>query len=532
MGILARITAGLNGLRGKPGYDGKPLRPGDERYDDYGQGEDDKDESDDPYASHRELSWKTRPIADVIHGGNFGEKVWEAVQKATQAIQEAAQHTDPQYPNPDAGTEFDDRFYIDISKAAPLDLPPTLQHTAQRMALLLYRKNVRATRAVNLVTDFAWAEGPTIRANDQEVQKLLDLHWAVNQWSQKGPERCRALGIFGEQMYPVISKDETTGVVRISSVSPLNIKKANRDETNAEDIESIQTSLKKHKDPFDVIRLRPDGQLSGEAFFFAVNRVAGATRGLPDMLSAIDWLEGMDQFVFSLMERANVASNIVWDLECKGLKPREIRKRVKEFVRALRKMGGVYGHNEKTALNIKVPNLASADAETTMRMLLKQISSGTGLAGLFFGDNADLTRASASELSIPVAKMIQARQTYIIGMLTDILDYQIQEAKACSALAGVQDFSYTIELPPVYLRDVETVAKALGSLANSLAIAVEQRWMTEAQAGKTFRAAVAQLGAITEAGPSAELSAGERELAEIMDRTHGRDTDKGGQAAD
>lgn len=409
------------------------------------------------------------------------------------------------FPNPDAGTQDDDRLFLSLDKAAPLDLPTRMQHTGQRLSLFSYRKNVRAFRAIELVTAFAWGDGPRFRASDDKVAALLQRHWIRNQWETKGPERVRELGIFGEQLYPVFPPDQK-GVVRISSVSPLKIVRVKRDPENAEDITQVVTSIgvssphttvvhePEEGKIFDVIGPNEEGKLEGNAFFFAVNRLAGATRGLPDLLPSLDWLEGLDSFIFGLLERANITQNIVYDLEFAGLRPIELRKKVKEFVRALRKSGGVYAHNEKTKLNIKVPQLGSEDMETTVRILLRQIQAGTGLAGFFYGDQDDLTRASASELSVPVAKNIQARQNFIKAMLRQIFEYQIQVAQEAGKLEGVEDTSFEIQMPRVYLRDLDTIGKALTSISASLVVAVESQWLTQEEARNLFRGTVEQLG--------------------------------------
>ncbi len=452
------------------------------------------------------------------------------------------------FPNVDAGTEFDDRFFINLEKSAPLDLPPNVQHLAQRLSLISYRKNVRAFRATETITSFAWGDGPKFKAADPNVNNLLKNHWLMNQWEKKGPERIRSLSVFGEQLYPAFTNDET-GIVRISSVSPLKIKKILRDPDNAEELTAVATTVgigvrdhhgngdghghghtDPHGDPvhghghglggkkFEIIRLRDNGKLEGEAFFFAVNRISGASRGLPDTLSSIDWLEGMDQFVFSLMERANLASNVVWDIEYQGLKTTEVRGKAQEFVKAVRNSGGAYAHNEKVKLEVKVPKLGSSDAEAVIRIILRQIQAGTGLAGMFFGDSADLTRSSASELTVPVAKMIQGRQNFIKAMLVEIFNYQIQEAIRVGKLDKNVDTSFDIEMARVYLRDLSLIATAITQIGEALLIGVDQQWISNDQAGDLYRGALEQVGPLGD-GPTPNVAEGmDPELNKLADK--------------
>lgn len=456
------------------------------------------------------------------------------------------------FPNLDAGTEFDDRLFRHIERVAPLDLPPHIQHTAQRLSLLLSKKNVRAKRAIELVRDFAWGEGPTFQANDPKVQQLLNEHWILNQWGKRGPERVATLGIFGELLYPVFSITKTS-IVKLSTISAFKIRAVLRNPVNAEDLDFVVTSLRAadeakvahasgHADQdlhsrkdahdhdghehdgrkFKIIQPTPEGRLEGEAFYFAINRLSGATRGVPDLLSAIDWLEGLDSFIFSLLERANITGNVVWDLEVAGARPAEIRKRLREFVKALRKSGGLYGHNEKTKLTVKVPELGSSEAETTVAILLRQIQAGTGLAPLFFGDAVDLTRSSAAELSLPVAKMIQGRQVFLKIMLTEIFQFQIQTARDRGRLDGVTDFGFDIQFPRIFLRDMEAITRSIGALSQALVVATEARWISDDEARFLFRGAVEQLGSMGSASlalvDDEETTAAEEEVGEIMRR--------------
>ena len=457
------------------------------------------------------------------------------------------------FPNLDAGTKFDDRLFKHVAKVAPLDLPPNIQHTAQRLSLLLSKKNVRAKRAIELVRDFAWGEGPTFKANDPKVQQLLNEHWILNQWGKRGPERVATLGVFGELLYPVF-KITNTSIVKLSTISSFKIRGILRNPENAEDLEFVVTSLRAADEAkvghdigraeqnfhdrfggddldgqhdgrkFKIIQPTPEGRLEGEAFYFAVNRLSGATRGIPDLLSAIDWLEGLDSFIFSLLERANITGNVVWDLEVAGARPPEIRKRLREFVKALRKSGGLYGHNEKTKLTVKVPELGSSEAETTAAILIRQIQAGTGLAGLFFGDAEDLTRASASELSLPVAKMIQGRQTFLKIMLTEIFQFQIQTGKDSGRLEGVTDFGFEIQFPRIFLRDMESITRSIGALSQALVVATEARWISDDEARFLFRGAVEQLGSMGSAtlaqGDDEETTTAEEEVGEIMSRAN------------
>lgn len=418
--------------------------------------------------------------------------------------------------NPDAGTEFDDRFFRNIERASALDLPPHIQRKSQRLSILLWRKNVRAYGATEIIKDFVLGDGISFESADPKVQEVLEEYWEVNEWEDKLEERLRTLSVFGEQLYPTFV-NTTTGLVRNTSITPLRIRGINRDANDAEELVSVSTSVGAERpasviylpgfigDPdagkvFQIIRPSDDGTLLFEprlnnAFFFAINRLSGGTRGAPDMLSSVDWLEGIDGFVFSMMERAAITQDVVWDITFDGLTETEIRQKTTGFINALR-AGGVFGHNEKVKLAIQVPDLGSGEAQTATNILQSQINAGMRLPGLFFGQSSDLTRAAASELSIPVAKMIQGRQKFFRRMLAKMFRFQIEQAIKVGRLEGVKDFSFEIEMPQVFLRDVKVLAQAMVALSTALGVAVERGWIAEDEASRIFRMAIREFGGL------------------------------------
>lgn len=409
------------------------------------------------------------------------------------------------FGNIDAGTEFDDRLFTQLGTGAKIDLPTEKIQTGQRLSLLLYRKNVRAFSAIELIKDFVLGDGIRFKANDPKVQAILEEHWEENQWMDIIEERIRALAIFGEQLYPVFI-DEDTGMVKVSSVSPFFISKVLRDPENAEQLKAVAVSLfkpgSKKGDPaeaevvtFNLIQ-KPDDEVPEKpAFMFGVNRLSGSTRGTPDLMPSLDWLEGLDNMVFSMLERASLSQNVVFDLKMEGLSEKQLREEGKKFMSALRS-GEAFAHNESVELGIQVPKLGANDSETMVSIMLRQIQAGTRLAGLFFGDSADLTRSSASELSVPVAKAIQGRQNFVRRMIEKIFKFQIAQSKKAKALPEGLDESFEIEMARVFLRDTSVIATSLNSLSTTLQAAVENKWITNDQAAKFYKSGLEELGTV------------------------------------
>jgi len=431
-------------------------------------------------------------------------------------------------PNLDEGTKDDDRFYANLEKAAPLDLDPTQLHQTQRYSLRAYFTNPDGRRTIENTKNFTIGDGVRFRAADPKVQELLEKHWIVNEWEDKLEGRALALSLFGEQFYPAFVNDEN-GFVRISSISPFRIITLNRHGDDAENIVSVTASLgdfiptalpeKMEKKIYNIIKPDDDGKLTAKgpdrAFYFAINRISGATRGVPDLVASLDYLEAKDSFTFSIAERANLASNVVFDLTVKGAtNDQDIRKRVDQVVNAI-KSGTVFGHNDSVDLTLKVPNLAAIDAKAVSDLLDRAIQSGTGYAGLFFGNSDDLTRASASEISIPVAKALQVRQGFQKRIISKVFTFQIEEARKAGSLVGVTNFRFEIDMARIFLRDFSAISKSLVELSTSLGEAQDREWLTQPEAASVFRLAIEQLTPLPPLSESDEQEAIEPELKQV-----------------
>lgn len=419
------------------------------------------------------------------------------------------------FDNIDAGTKDSDEFFKRVVvPVSELDLPDEKLAKGQRLSVLIYRKNVRAWNAIELIKDFVVGPGIRVTTHEPLIKERLQRHWRVNRWQMKLPERVRALALMGEQLYPVFVQPET-GLVRVGNVSPLRIVRVKPDLENDDEVDRIFANLappgtslnedaaKGMRKEYRILRPGLDGpfeitedEFQGKtAFYFAVNRIGGGRRGIPDMMPALDWLEGIDSFAFNLLERAAFAQQVVWDLKVDGADDEQTEEMSDKVIDDI-VSGSVFVHNDKVTLTVKSPQLGASDAETVYRILLKNVHAGLRLAGLFFGDSDDLTRASASEIVIPVGRAIEARQMFIKDMLEQIFQLDIEQGIEAGALPEDIDTRFEVKMPRIYLRDLATATKALNDLSTSLSVAEDQQWVTKTQAKEIFALGIEQLGSL------------------------------------
>lgn len=417
--------------------------------------------------------------------------------------------------NVDAGTSFDDRFFERLDKVGIHDLSPQAQRRAQRLAFLLYRINVRAYGGVELGVDFVVGNGVKLKAKDPTVLALLQRHWRVNRWGTMLREYLRALAVFGELLFPVFVSNK--GFVRISSISPFKIAQLHRNKEDGARFDAIAVRLREapasriaQKDAGDdakdakiytLIEPDEDGFLidepnrvgkDGLAFFFAANRIAGSSRGTPDYMAAIDFLQGLDSFTMALLDRADLAMQAVYDLEYKGLQGKELKKKANAYGRNLRD-GGIWAHNENASMKIQLPNIGASDAANVAKILKDHIHAGFRKPGHFFGDVSDLTRSSAQEISIVISKSLEGRQQFARDMIEEVLTFQVEQAVKRGLLEKNVNTTFSAEFPPLFLRDLQGVATSLVQLTSALDAGVASQYITVEVARDAFQLALSQI---------------------------------------
>lgn len=475
--------------------------------------ESDADEADE-YAA--DFGGKTPVAVPGVAASAMRKMVAGRLPRLTDRLKESA------FGNPDAGTRYDDNLFQALKIAGFMDLPPQIQHNLMRLSLLLYRKNPQAFASVDVKVDYTVGTGCQIVAKDPQVADLLEKHWEDNDWNTKLPERVRALGITGELLLPVHTRP-IDGFVRVRNVSAMKIIDVQADSEDAEEPSRVFTmkgelgqagayypggvmDLSMAKEYAVIGRMEPITELERAAFYFALNRPDGALRGVPDLCSSLDWMEGLDGLVFSLLERAQLTQNVVFDLEYEGLDENELRKKVRNFVNSM-KSGGVFAHNEKTKLNIKSPNLAAQDAKQIVDIVKNQGTMGARLAGMFIGSAEDLTTGTAKELALPVEKHLQGRQFFIKNSVKRILRYQIEASRRAGMLVGVKDFRFDLKMPRLMMRDMGVVGSAIQLVGIGLQLAQQNGWINKPEASNAFRTLLTDLG----------VDVAEQELIETQD---------------
>lgn len=431
-----------------------------------------------------ELKFK---FAKILMGSSLDEVIKE---KVTTSLKEAAASTTKE--NEDIG-------WTRITARNIKDFNPTEQHKMQKIAYYLYDKNGLGHRIIERTKDFVVGDGLTYDIKDAKVKEVIDEHWEINQWAIKQADRIGELGIYGEQFYPVFIAKQT-GLVRLGYVDPEFVVKVSTHPENAALKISYKAAFRDSTSKsFTIIRIdhnpsnKTFGFLNGESFFFSINTVENMPRGRSDLFTIADSIDSYENFLYNRAERADILNRIIYDLLMEGLDEKEIKERLKGF--KIPRSNEVFGHNEKTSLNIKVPDLGSQDASSEAKLLFNHIMGGSGFGPHWFGFAEGIVRATALAMDLPTKKQLKSRQKVFKFMISFIFRHQVHQAVLAKRLnADQKDTPIQINLPMIEEKDTEAISRALVAITDSLVVGTTENWITTEEATKVYRFILAQIG--------------------------------------
>jgi hypothetical protein len=152
-------------------------------------------------------------------------------------------------------------------RATIRDESGTSQEAAIERSYRQYATNPLAWAIANLRTDYVWGDGPTIRAENDDVQAVIDDHWndRVNNWPIKGSQRVRDLGLYGELFIESFVRPQD-GRVRLGAIDASEIDEIITDPENREEIIAI--------------RLKAGGETGGRLLKVIIEDEEGKLRGV------------------------------------------------------------------------------------------------------------------------------------------------------------------------------------------------------------------------------------------------------------
>ena len=360
------------------------------------------------------------------------------------------------------------------------DLDPLTHERMQQIALILNKTNPMAHRILHMSASFAIGGSLSFEAENNKVQKILQDHWEhpVNQWERQLYQYIFELGLYGE-LFLRAHVNETDGGVTIGYISPLRVKGVERDpETGVLTNVIIRGNGSNVQDqPLEIINYVTDprdpdkGFYKGEVFFWRVNEVSDSTRGISDLLPLSDYLDGLDQFLFDLLERSSHQNMWMWDVLLEGATESDIDKWLTSFHSKPPKPGSIRAHNERVTWTPLAPALGGTDNSEHVRLFKSYILGGAGFAEWMFGEGGKTGRSQASEMLEPTLRALKQRQKEAKYIVSDVFNFLIDQKIQKNELKTKRlDRRFYVSMPTINLKDVTKSSQALWKGAQALQI--------------------------------------------------------------
>lgn len=396
------------------------------------------------------------------------------------------------------------------------NLLPVTQDRMIEIAYWLIETNPLAGWLVDVTTAFILAEGIPYEAKHPETKAVLDGFWhnPVNRMPLYFPKHVSELQIFGELCFPAFTAKQT-GRVQLGYMDPARIDMVITDPENVRMIIGVLTkswtgiiggnSVNTEPKQYTTIlpeeaeyMLSPAAQqlreqfTDGECFYWAINNVTNSPRGRSSFLSVADWLDVYEQFLFDYSDKWPQFNSFIWDLQVDGGDDTAIKEQLKNLSK---KSGSAFGHNEKVKLQAVTPDLKSADAKEGARLFRNHILGRWGFPEHWYGGAGDVNRATASEMDMPVLKIMSQKQLTVKYIIEDMLGYQIRQARDARYLrVSDDDAKFSTSTPEMGTKDIAKMSTAAQQMGTACVTAEMQEWVDKDTARKIFASVVSFTG--------------------------------------
>lgn len=402
---------------------------------------------------------------------------------------------------PMVGGSADDNLWRSLNQISNRDLYVLTQKRMQDIAFYLYDSNPMAKRIIEIMRDFVIGDGFTYSAEDPEVLEVIDSFWndPDNNLDEELDVNVLELGIFGELCLPVWV-NKANGSVKLGYIDPATILRVKKDRNNPKINRTVVYKKLGVSDEveMDIINIDKNiksetyGRLTGDCFFFTINKISSASRGRSELLTLCDWLDGQDQFLFARLERAFLLNTFIWDVTCEGMTKEELTEFVKNL--SMPKAGSIRAHNEKITWKTETPKLEAFDASEEARLFKNQILGGAGYPEHWFAEGSRTTRATALEMGLPTLKKLKSRQKTVKNFIKRILDFVIDQAIIAGKLKENVNRRFKVIPSPIISRDNKGTAEAVSGLVSGLVQASDKGWVSDKKAKMVINSVISQLG--------------------------------------
>jgi hypothetical protein len=427
-----------------------------------------------------------------------------------------------------SGDGEDAKFQRITSPQTLRDLNPLMHDRMQQVCFFLAVTTPFGKRIVEIITSYVVGERFKVICEDPAAQAIVDRFWddEINDMENRVQAMCNELTTFGEFCVPV-TVNPVDGFVRLGYIDPMQIDAVEYGKmtTPGGDQEvSFPVAVRLRKEVgvpeqkrLSIVRTDEDimsesyGYLTGETFYFAINKAMSASRGLSELFSLADWIDVFDQMIFDFADKVRFLNSFVWKYTLNGADQKTVEKYQKSITDNPPRQGGVHVTNDKVDIEALTPDFKGADMSAGAEMVKKYGLGGAGLPDWFFGDSGSGNRSTAQEMQGPTGKKLLTRQNHQVNCIKRMTTFVLQQAKLHGTLGVNVNTNHTIEVPELLVRDLTAASNVLVDAAESAALAEDRGWIRGETAARFFHVLMGNLGIVID-DSAAEYKAAQEEL--------------------
>jgi hypothetical protein len=219
-------------------------------------------------------------------------------------------------------------------------------------------------------------------------------------------------------------------------------------------------------------------KLSGQVMYWRYSRIPNSLRGRSYLMRPADWIDAVNQFGWTAIDRARLLNSLLWDVTMKGATAEQCKKRLNEIMANPPTVPNtVQVHNDGETWDAKTADLKSSETEIMLRATRARVLGGRGIPEGWFAEGGHSTRATLSEQS-PVAIMaLKALQQIARRVCQVPLNYAYDCAQKAAGLplrvatageGGYIQVTLEPELPPLESPTKENLGADLKALSDAM----------------------------------------------------------------
>jgi len=398
---------------------------------------------------------------------------------------------------------LDDRTFRRLT-TSQRDLPSYQFDRQARIVYYLWQNNAMASRIIELMVDFIMGDGITWSVPCKKLDDILWEFWSDpdNDFELFQYSMVEELFLYGEFILPLMVL-EPSGKVKTGYIDPINVIEVVKNPFNSRIAEELRIKVENEsgipeEKVVKVIKRDKDvlsktfGKLIGDVMLFQINKVSNASRGISELYRLADWIDGLDNSLFSSLERIYHLMSYIWDVTIKDVYDKKQLEEIKqEILKEPFTPSSIHIHSDKQTINTLSPDLKSEQITNYVELLRNFVLGGAGIPTSWYGEG-DITRATAQEQGTPVLRKLRRKQKYVKKIFEKIFEFVKEKAIDYKRIEKGKDYQNEDELnievvmSEIAGKDIVSLINSMDGIVKVLVMAENQEWISKDRAREIY----------------------------------------------